>query len=51
LGGAPAEEQALKAYLRERMWAVIRRRSVTADVLAEVLIERSWRFMTKKDEH
>jgi hypothetical protein len=37
--GAPTHEQALKEYLRERMWEAVRRLSVTAEVLGEVLVE------------
>jgi hypothetical protein len=37
--GVPTQEQALKEYLRERMWEAVRRLSATADVLAEVLIQ------------
>ena len=36
---APTQEQALKEYLRDRMWEAVRRLSVTADYLIEVLIE------------
>jgi hypothetical protein len=34
--GAPTQKQALREYLRGRMWAAVRRLSVTADVLSEV---------------
>lgn len=37
--GAPTQEQALRRYLRYRMRGAVRRLSVNADVLAEVLIE------------
>jgi hypothetical protein len=37
--GAPSQEQALREYLRDRMWEAVRRLSVTADYLIEVLVE------------
>jgi len=37
--GAPTQEQALREYLRDRMWDAVRRLSSSADVLGEVLIE------------
>jgi len=38
--GAPTQEQALREYLRDRMWDAVRRLSSSADVLSREVLGR-----------
>jgi predicted nucleic acid-binding Zn ribbon protein len=48
--GAPSQEEALRDYLRQRMWEAVRRLPNSADILSEVLVEIAEIIVEEEEE-